>query len=85
MIFLSFVINALIFLLVFNLGFSDKKKKNHQTRSLSKTLFFPLALAVAFTLLIDIFKGLFVLQILLFLMVAALLYYIFFIFNKTAE
>lgn len=84
MIIVSLIINTVIFFLISNWSYLQKKKAdpNYPERPLTKVILFPLALGVVFTLIVDAFKGVMVYQLILFLVAALLLYWIFFIMNK---
>ncbi|NLO20785.1 MAG: hypothetical protein GX119_02135 [Syntrophomonadaceae bacterium] len=84
MIIISLIINTVIFFLISNWSYLQKKKKNpdYPDRPLTKVILFPLALGIVFTLIVDAFKGVMVYQLILFLVAAVLLYWIFFVMNK---
>jgi uncharacterized protein YqhQ len=75
MIIISLIINTLIFFLISNWSYLQKKKAdpNYPDRPFTKVVLFPLALGIVFTLIVDAFKGIIVYQLILFL-VAALLW-----------
>ena len=75
--FFSLAFNTLIFLLIFNWSYLQKKRLNPdiQAKPLAQSVFFPVGLAIAFTLLVDAYKGILYYQIMLFLIVAALLFW----------
>ena len=84
MIFLSLVINTLLFFLVFNVSYIKKKRENpeYPDKPLAKLILFPLALGIVFTLIVDVFKGIMLYQLLFFLVAALLLYWIFYVMSK---
>ncbi|MGI6421260.1 MAG: hypothetical protein ACOX0N_03515 [Syntrophomonadaceae bacterium] len=84
MIIISLIINTLIFFLISNWSYLQKKKAdpNYPDRPFTKVVLFPLALGIVFTLIVDAFKGIIVYQLILFLVAALLLYWIFFVMNK---
>lgn len=84
MIIISLIINTIIFFLISNWSYLQKKKSDpgYPDRPLTKVILFPLALGIVFTLIVDAFKGVIVYQLILFLVAALLLYWIFFIMNK---
>lgn len=84
MIFVSLIINTVIFFLITNWSYLQKKKSdpNYPNRSLTKMILFPLALGIVFTLIVDAFKGVMIYQLVLFVVAAVLLYWIFFIMNN---
>lgn len=67
----------MIFLLIFNWSYVQKKRQDpsYPDRPLAQSLLFPLALAGAYTLLIDAYKGIFYYQFIIFLVVAGVLYW----------
>jgi len=71
------VINILIFLLIFNWSYIQKKRldPSYPNKPITSSLLFPAALAVAYTLLVDAYKGVIYYQLILFLVVAAVLYW----------
>ena len=84
MIIISLIINTVLFFLISNWSYLQKKKADpdYPIRPLTKVILFPLALGIVFTLIVDAFKGIMVYQLILFLVAAVLLYWIFFIMNK---
>lgn len=84
MIIISLIINTVLFFLISNWSYLQKKKADpdYPDRPLTKVILFPLALGIVFTLIVDAFKGIMVYQLILFLVAAVLLYWIFFIMNK---
>lgn len=87
MIFLSFILNTLLFFVVLNLSYLKEKRQNpdYPDKPFSKLVLFPLALGIVFTLIIDMFKGIFFYQILLFGLAALFLYWIFYVFGKKPD
>lgn len=84
MIFLSLLINTILFFLVLNFSYIKQKRTdpNYPDKPFSKLVLFPLALGIIFTLIVDVFKGIFIYQIIFFLIAALLLYWIFYILNS---
>jgi hypothetical protein len=84
MLFFSFVLNAVIFFLLLNLGYLKRRRQDpdYPQKSISKMVLFPISLAVVFTLLMDTFRGIIFYQFVLFLVAALLLYWIFYIMAK---
>jgi len=84
MTFVSLLINMVIFFLLFNIGYIRNKRLNpgYPDKPVTQAFLFPLALAVAFTLLFDVFKGLFIYQLLIFAVVAGILYWLFYVVAK---
>lgn len=80
MIFLSLLVNTLLFFIIFNLSYIKQKKADpkYPDKPFSKLALFPLALGVIFTLIVDVFKGIFIYQIIIFIISALLLYWIFY-------
>ncbi|WP_054695611.1 hypothetical protein [Syntrophomonas palmitatica] len=83
----SFLINAVIFFLLLNIGYIRNKRMNpsYPDKSISQAFIFPLALALVFTLLFDVFKGLFIYQILIFAVSAGILYWLFYMMGKNKK
>lgn len=81
MIFLSLLVNTLLFFIIFNLSYIKQKKADphYPDKPFSKLVLFPLALGIIFTLIVDVFKGIFIYQIIIFIIAALLLYWIFYI------
>jgi uncharacterized protein YqhQ len=84
MILISLLINTVIFFLITNWSYLQKKKADpdYPNRPLTRVILFPLALGIVFTLIVDAFKGVIIYQLILFLVAALLLYWIFFVVNK---
>lgn len=84
MIFISLLINSVIFFFLLNFSYIKKKKENPNfpDKPISKLLLFPLALGIVFTLVMDVFKGIMIYQLLLFALAALLLYWIFYVLSK---
>ncbi len=84
MILISLIINTVIFFLITNWSYLQKKKSdpNYPDRPLTKVILFPLALGIVFTLIVDAFKGVMIYQLILFVVAALLLYWIFFVMNN---
>ena len=84
MIFFSLALNTTLFFLVLNHSYIKKKRENpaYPDKPLSQLILFPLALGVVFTLIVDVFRGFMIYQLLIFLLVAILLYWIFYVLKK---
>jgi len=84
MIFISFILNTLLFFLIVNGSYFNKKRSdpNYPDKPFSKLVLFPLVLGVVFTLIVDMFRGIVVYQLFLFAVFAIFLYWIFYVFNK---
>jgi hypothetical protein len=78
------LINAVIFILLMNIGYIHNKRldPNYPDKPITQAFLFPLALAAVFTLLFDVFKGLFIYQILIFGVVAGMLYWLFYVMGN---
>ncbi|MDD2619364.1 MAG: hypothetical protein PHC92_01655 [Syntrophomonadaceae bacterium] len=59
-----------------------RENRNYPDKPFAKMVFFPIALGIVFTLIMDVFKGIMIYQFMLFAAVAFLLYWIFYVFNK---
>ncbi|HWP98291.1 MAG TPA: hypothetical protein VN426_15705 [Syntrophomonadaceae bacterium] len=81
---LSLILYCLIFFLIINWSYIQKKRQDPDCpdRPLDQLVLFPVALGVAFTLIARIFRGIFLYQTVLFLLTAALLYWVFFLAKK---
>ncbi len=84
MIFLSLLLNTLLFFVVLNISYLRQKRRdpNYPDKPFSKLVLFPLALGIVFTLVVDMFKGIFIYQMLLFGLAALFLYWIFYVLNR---
>jgi len=84
MILLSFILNTLLFFLLVNSSYLKKKRSNpdYPDKPFSKLILFPLTLGIVFTLIIDVFRGIIMYQLLLFAIIALMLYWFFYVFNK---
>ncbi len=84
MILISLIINTVLFFLIINWSYLQKKKAdpNYPDRPLTKVILFPLALGIVFTMIVDAFKGVMIYQLILFVVAALLLYWIFFVMNN---
>jgi hypothetical protein len=84
MLIISLLLNTLLFFLILNWSYWRKKKENpnYPDRPISKLIVFPLALGIVFTLIVDAFKGIMMYQMLIFLVAAFLLYWIFYGMNR---
>ncbi|ABI68461.1 hypothetical protein Swol_1151 [Syntrophomonas wolfei subsp. wolfei str. Goettingen G311] len=85
MIIFSLVLNTAIFFLVLNFSYIKKKRENpsYPDKPVSQLILFPLALGVVFTLIVDVFRGFMLYQLLIFLLAALLLYWIFYVLKKS--
>ncbi|MCX5780638.1 MAG: hypothetical protein NTV45_07460, partial [Firmicutes bacterium] len=70
--FISLAINIVVFLLLFNWSYLQKKRLNpaYPNKPVAQSILFPVGLSVAYTLLVDAYKGIFYYQMVLFLVVA---------------
>lgn len=84
MIYLSLAFNCLLFFLLVNMSYINNRRKDpdHPEKPFSKLVLFPLALGIVFTIILDVMKGLMFFQIIIFIIVAVLLYLIFYVFNR---
>ncbi|NLB52357.1 MAG: hypothetical protein GX808_05380 [Syntrophomonadaceae bacterium] len=84
MIYLSLAFNCLLFFLLVNMGYINNRRKDpdYPEKPFSKLVLFPLALGIVFTVILDVMKGLMFFQIIIFFIVAVLLYLIFYVFNR---
>lgn len=84
MIVISLLINSVIFFFLLNFSYIKKKRENpnYPDKPISKLLLFPLALGIVFTLVMDVFKGIMIYQLMLFALAAFLLYWIFYVLSK---
>jgi len=84
MILLSSILNTLLFFLLVNSSYLKKKRSNpdYPDKPFSKLILFPLTLGIVFTLIIDVFRGIIMYQLLLFAIIALMLYWFFYVFNK---
>lgn len=80
----SLVFNVLLFFLLINWNYLGEKRKNpdHPDRPLSLLVGLPLALGLVFTLINRVFKVMFLYQIIIFIVLAALIYWVFFFPKK---
>ncbi len=83
MLILSWVLNVALFFAILNLSYIKKKRNNNNypDKPFSKLVLFPVALGTVFTLIVDAFKGVIFYQLILFIVAAILLYWIFYIFK----
>lgn len=81
---LSIVLNVLLFFLLINWNYLSEKRRNpnHPDRSLSLLVGLPLALGIVFTLVNRVFRFMFFYQIVIFIVLAALIYWSFFLTKK---
>jgi hypothetical protein len=84
MIFLSLILNTLLFFIVLNISYLRNKRQDpdYPDKPFNKLVLFPLALGIVFTLIVDMFKGIFIYQMLLFGLAALFLYWIFYVLSK---
>lgn len=77
----SLVINTLIFFLVLNASYWRRRRDNpdYPPKPATQVYLFPLALGVVFTLIVDQFRGIVMYQMFVFLAMALLLFWIFYI------
>lgn len=87
MMILSLILNTLLFFVILNISYWRQKKNNpdYPDKPFRKLVLFPLALGIVFTLIIDIFKGIFIYQMLLFGLAALVLYWIFYVFGQRTD
>ncbi len=83
MLILSWLLNVLLFFAVLNISYIKNKRhnSNYPDKPFSKLVLFPVALGTVFTLIIDAFKGIIFYQLILFIVAAILLYWVFYIFK----
>jgi len=74
---LSFLLNTLVFILLFNWSYIQKRRVNPDCprKPIARSLIFPVALGIAYTLLVDMYKGIFFYQLFLFLIVGLVLFW----------
>jgi len=70
-------VNTLIFLMVFNWSYIQKRRldPNYPPKPLAQSVFFPVSLGIAYTILVDAYKGILYYQLILFLVVAVVLFW----------
>ncbi|MGE5390342.1 MAG: hypothetical protein ACM3PE_04685 [Deltaproteobacteria bacterium] len=80
----SLGINIVIFFLLVNLHYFNRKRQdpNYPKKSLTKMIIFPVMLGIAFTALFDIMKGFMFYQLLIFGLVAGFLYWLFYVAGR---
>lgn len=80
----SLIFNVLLFFLVINWNYLGEKRRNpdYPNRPLSMLVGLPLALGLVFTMVNRVFKVMFLYQILIFIVLAALIYWVFFLTQK---
>lgn len=83
MFFISFFLNCYLFFMLFNLSYFRQRKEDpyYPEKPLSKLLFVPTFIAIVFTLLLDVMKGMMIYNVLLFVIIAAVIYLIFYVFG----
>jgi hypothetical protein len=64
-------------LLLFNWSYFQKKRRDpsYPDKPIAQSILFPVALAIAFTFLVDAYRGIMYYQMILFLIVAAVLFW----------
>ncbi|MEN6349638.1 MAG: hypothetical protein ABFD08_09630 [Syntrophomonas sp.] len=84
MLIFSIVFNVLLFFLLINWNYLGEKRRNpdHPDRPLSMLVGLPLALGLVFTLVNRVFRVMFLYQIIVFSVLAALIYWVFYITRK---
>lgn len=84
MVFFSLILNTAIFFTILNFSYIKKKRENpaYPDKPVSQLVLFPLALGLVFTLIVDVFRGFILYQLLIFLFVSAILYWVFYILKK---
>ena len=84
---ISLAINIFVFLLLFNWSYIQNRRKNpdYPPKPMSRSLMFPVSLGIAYTLLVDMYKGIFYYQLFLFLIVAAVLFWKLYGSNKKGQ
>lgn len=82
--FVSMAVNTLVFILVFNWSYIQKRRldPNHPRKPLAQSIVFPVSLGIAYTILVDAYKGILYYQLILFLVVAAVLFWKLYGFKK---
>lgn len=80
----SLLINIIIFFLLVNIRYFGLKRQdpNYPAKPFAQMIVFPIALGVAFTLLFDIIKGFMFYQFIIFGVVAAVLYWLFYVAGR---
>lgn len=80
----SLVFNVLLFFLLINWNYLGEKRRNPDCpdRPLSLLVGLPLALGLVFTLVNRVFRVMFIYQIVIFIVLAALIYWVFFLLKK---
>ncbi|HNX28642.1 MAG TPA: hypothetical protein PKN87_04425 [Syntrophomonadaceae bacterium] len=83
MIYLSLALNCFIFFLLLNLSYIRIRRidPDYPEKPFGRLVLFPLALGIVFTIILDVMKGLMFYQLILFIAVAVLLYFIFYVYN----
>ncbi|QGT99280.1 hypothetical protein SYNTR_0687 [Candidatus Syntrophocurvum alkaliphilum] len=84
MIIASFLVYSIIFLTIFNYSYLKEKKENPNIpkKPISKAFWFPVSLALAFTIIVDAMKFFFIFNIIIFLVVGVVLYWLFNFYSK---
>ena len=75
--FVSMAINTLAFLLVFNWSYIQKRRHDpdYPPKPIAQSIIFPVGLGIAYTILVDAYKGIIYYQMILFLVVAGVLFW----------
>lgn len=83
MLAISWFLNVLLFLVVLNISYIKNKhhNNNYPDKAFSKLIIFPLALGTVFTIIVDVFKGFVFYQLILFIIAAILLYWVFYFYK----
>jgi hypothetical protein len=73
----SLVVNTMAFLLVFNWSYIQKRRvdPDYPPKPIAQSILFPVGLGIAYTILVDAYKGIIYYQFLLFLIVAVVLFW----------
>jgi hypothetical protein len=83
MIAVSLLINTMLFFMILNLGYIRRRRHNPDMppKPFHQLYLFPLALGIVFTLIVDSFRGIVLYQMMIFLAVTLLLYWVFFVMS----
>lgn len=87
MTFISLALNILVFFLLFNWSYLQKRRTypDYPQKPLTQFIVFPMLLGIAYTVLVDAYKGIFYYQMILFLVVAGVLFWKLFGFKKNGS
>ncbi len=74
---ISLIINILLFILLLNWSYIEKRRKNpdYPIKPITQSIVFPVSLGIAYTFLVDAYKGIIYYQLILFLLVAGVLFW----------